>query len=322
MRKSFWPGLLAAFLLCVAMPLLAAPQSTAFTYQGQLKQQGKPFTGTVDLQFRLWNDSVAGSEVAPMVSRGAVPVQDGVFTVEIDFGSAFGTEQHWIEVIANGTPLLPRQPVTAAPMAVFALTGLPGPTGPAGPIGPAGPQGEAGPTGAPGAPGPEGPAGPQGPAGPEGAPGATGPTGPAGTTGQYANTVFSTGQLALTETVTSYTLIPGLTQTVSVPANAKVFVSTNGGFQNTGTGSSCAIADFAIFIDGAATSVQRQVTAANTTALSQMLSQWTLSGVFNLAPGSHTIQVRARDAGGSADGSAGGSNDLLKGNLSVLIIKE
>lgn len=319
MRKPFWLGPLAAFLLCVAMPSLAAPPSTAFTYQGQLKQQGQPFTGTVDLQFRLWNDAVAGSEVAPPVSRGAVPVQRGVFTVELDFGSVFGIEQHWIEVIANGTPLLPRQPVTAAPMAVFALTGQPGPAGPAGPPGP---QGATGPAGATGATGPAGPVGPQGPAGPEGPQGAAGATGPEGTTGQYANTVFSTGQLVLTQTVTSYTLIPGLSQTVTVPANARVFVSTNGGFQNAGTGSSYATADFAIFIDAVASSVQRQVVAANPTGLNQMLSQWTLSGVFNLTPGSHTIQVRARDAGGTADGNAAGTNDLVKGNLSVLIIKQ
>ena len=81
-----------------------------------------------------------------------------------------------------------------------------------------------------GTPGPQGPAGPQGPQGNEG------PQGPAGTTGQFATTVFSTGQLVLTQTTTSYTLIPGLTQTITVPANAKVYVSTNGGFQNTGTG--------------------------------------------------------------------------------------
>lgn len=161
-----------------------------------------------------------------------------------------------------------------------------------------------------GTPGPTGPTGPQG------------PQGPAGTTGQSASTVYTTGQLVLTQFVSSYTLIPGLTQTITVPANAKVYVSTNGGFQNAGTGTSHATADFAIYIDGVATSVQRQVVAANTTALGQIMSQWTLSGVFPLSAGSHTIQVRARDAGGTADANVGGTNDLIKGNLSVIIIKE
>lgn len=170
-----------------------------------------------------------------------------------------------------------------------------------------------------GTPGPQGPQGIQGPAG---AAGATGATGPAGTTGQSANTVFSTGQLVLTAAVTSYTLIPGLTQTITVPANAKVYVSTNGGFQNAGTGTTYAAADFAVFVDGAASSVQRQVVAANTSGLGQIMSQWTLSGAFSLAAGSHTIQVRAKDAGGSADANVAGTNDLIKGNLTVLIIKE
>lgn len=171
-------------------------------------------------------------------------------------------------------------------------------------------------------PGPQGPQGPEGPQGPAGAPGAPGPQGSAGTAGQYAHTVFSTGQLVLTQSVTTYTLIPGLTQTITVPANAKVYVSTNGGFQNSGIGTSYAVADFAIYIDGSASSIQRQVVAANSPALGQIMSQWTLSGVFNLSEGSHTIQVRARDAGGNADVNVGGTNDLIKGNLTVIIVNE
>lgn len=173
-----------------------------------------------------------------------------------------------------------------------------------------------------GTPGPQGPQGPQGNEGPQGPAGTNGAQGPAGTTGQYANTVFSTGQLVLTQTVTSYTLIPGLTQTITVPANAKVYVSTNGGFQNTGTGTSYAVADFSIYVDGNPSNVQRQVVAANSSALGQIMSQWTLSGVFNLSAGSHTIQVRARDAGGTADGNVSGLDNLIRGNLSVIIIKE
>lgn len=164
--------------------------------------------------------------------------------------------------------------------------------------------------------------GPQGPAGVQGLQGDPGPQGPAGTAGQYAGTVFSTGQLVLGEGVTTYTLIPGLSQTITVPANAKVYVSTNGGFQNSGIGTSYAAADFAIYVDGVASSIQRRVIAANSSSLGQIISQWTLSGVFNLSVGSHTIQVRARDAGGTADGNVGGMSDLIKGNLTVLIIKE
>lgn len=164
--------------------------------------------------------------------------------------------------------------------------------------------------------------GPEGPQGPAGATGATGPQGPAGTTGQSANTVFSTGQLVLTSSTTSYTLIPGLTQAITVPANAKVYVSTNGGIQTPGSGSTYGVADMAIYVDGAASGIQRRVIAANTTGLGQMISQWTLSGVFNLTEGSHTIQVRAKDGGGTADVNVAGTADLIKGNLTVIVIKE
>jgi hypothetical protein len=144
MRSLILGFVLASVCLLSTPPAWSAAQSTAFTYQGQLKQAGAPYTGLVDLQFRLWDDPLAGSEVAPSVSLSDVPVDNGLFSVEIDFGTAFGTDQRWIEVIADGTPLLPRQPVTAAPLALFALGGLQGPIGPAGPVGPAGPTGPAG----------------------------------------------------------------------------------------------------------------------------------------------------------------------------------
>lgn len=146
MRTHWKFGLILSLLACLASTAWAAPQTTSFTYQGQLKQNGTAFSGTVNLQFRLWDDPISGTEVAPLVSRTGVPVDAGIFTVEIDFGSSFGTQQRWIEVIANGQPLTPRQPVTTAPMAIFALTGLQGPVGPAGPQGA---QGVPGPVGTP-----------------------------------------------------------------------------------------------------------------------------------------------------------------------------
>lgn len=145
----------------------------------------------------------------------------------------------------------------------------------------------------------------------------------AGATGQSANTVYSNNQLQLTSGSTSYTLIPGLTQTITVPANSKVYITTNGGFQNSGTGTTYSLVDFAVYIDGAASSLQRRIVAANTSAVGNIFSQWNLSGTFALAQGSHTIQVRAKDSGQSTAGTnVAGTNDLIKGNLTVLIIKE
>ncbi len=198
--------------------------------------------------------------------------------------------------------------------------GTPGPQGPAGPTGATGPQGA---TGAPGPAGATGAAGAAGPQGPAGAAGATGAQGPAGTTGQFAATVYTTSQLQLTTAMTTYTLVPGLTQTITVPTNAKVYISSDGGFQNANTGVNHGVADFAIFIDGTASTLQRRVPAANSASLGQIIAQWSLSSVFNMTAGSHTIQLRAKYAEGTAQLNIGSATaDLIKGNLSILIIKE
>lgn len=139
--------------------------------------------------------------------------------------------------------------------------------------------------------GPAGSDGPQGDPGPAGAPGVQGSAGPAGTTGQDIVEAVGTGQIQVTA-ATSYSLVPGLTVTTTVPANAKLRVDTNGGIQCTGVGTAYSVVDVAIFIDNAITSAQRRVVAANTTGVAQMLQTWAFGRAFSLAPGSHTIEVR------------------------------
>jgi len=159
-------------LFALILPLSVGAQETTITYQGQLRQAGEPFTGTANLEFRLWNQLAGGSQVGSSQTRLNWPVEDGLFQVELDFGLAAFTEQvRYLEVRVNGAPLNPRQAIRPSPMALFALGGNEGPAGPQGDPGPAGPQGPQGTTG------PAGPAGPQGQTGP---PGPQGPEGPAG----------------------------------------------------------------------------------------------------------------------------------------------
>lgn len=111
----------------------AHAQSTAFTYQGELKFNGAPANGLHDLRFKLWNGLSAGLLVAPIACADNVQVTDGKFTTTIDFGSAFVTAgQRFIEVdvrqdtgldCTNTTgfgTLSPRTLVTAAPFATYA----------------------------------------------------------------------------------------------------------------------------------------------------------------------------------------------------------
>lgn len=200
-------------LAAIALNVIAIAVATAapITYQGQLQRDGSAFTGTADIEFLLYDDAIAGSIIAGPVFVDNVNVANGLFQVELDFGAgAFDGNPRFLSIAVDGTTLSPRQAITAAPVAQFALDGNPGPageqgpagppgppgeTGPAGDSGPVGPPGPAGPEGAPGPAGPAGdpgqagpqgdtgPAGPQGDPGPTGPPGATGPTGPQGDTG-------------------------------------------------------------------------------------------------------------------------------------------
>ncbi len=75
-----------------------APQGVVgigFTYQGQLKQGGAPFTGVCDFQFTLWNDLNAGAQVTGSVSKTNVAVNRGVFTApDIRFGMTTSNPYH------------------------------------------------------------------------------------------------------------------------------------------------------------------------------------------------------------------------------------
>ena len=128
------------FPLLLAAALLGGPAAradTTFTYQGELTNNGVPATGSFDFRFILYSDELGGSQVGPIVTRNAVAVSDGVFTVPLDFGANFGTETNWLEIavkVGGGgsyTLLSPRQALTPAthalglvlPMVAFANAG-------------------------------------------------------------------------------------------------------------------------------------------------------------------------------------------------------
>lgn len=170
---------LLAFLSCaLAAPLIWAqmPLGTEWTYQGRLDSGGEAYNGLADFDFSLWDAPIDGNQVGTTIALSSVTVADGLFTVELDFGlTAFGGDGRWVEMAVssdglNFTTLSPRQKISAAPYALFALTGNEGPEGAQGP---AGPEGPAGPIGPDGPAGPIGPEGPQGPQGDQGLPGTT-----------------------------------------------------------------------------------------------------------------------------------------------------
>ncbi|MCS7060855.1 MAG: hypothetical protein RMN25_06770 [Anaerolineae bacterium] len=108
-----------------------AALGTAFTYQGQLKKSGSLVNGSCDMQFSLWNAETGGTQIGLTQSKPNVSVNNGLFTVQLDFGTgAIQGDARWLEMAVRcpaggGTyaTLAPRQQLTPAPYAL-ALPGM------------------------------------------------------------------------------------------------------------------------------------------------------------------------------------------------------
>jgi hypothetical protein len=141
MKDKTWITLVIMCALLLALSsstgaLAPAPQGevgaqealgTAITYQGHLTDNGAPAEGAYDLRFGLY-DVLEGGSPINTIDVG-LDVVKGVFTVELDFGArAFDGSARYLEIGARAgestdpyTTLTPRQPLTAAPYALYAL---------------------------------------------------------------------------------------------------------------------------------------------------------------------------------------------------------
>jgi hypothetical protein len=110
-------------LAVAALPATAAAIGTEFTYQGRLDRNDVPASTTCDFAFLLYDAAVGGSVVS-ITNALDVPIEDGLFTVTLDFGAVFNGSSRWLEiqVLCDGdaqpTLLTPRQRITSVPYAV------------------------------------------------------------------------------------------------------------------------------------------------------------------------------------------------------------
>jgi hypothetical protein len=121
-RCTFSPlrPLLAALVLLAGLnvSVSAAEYGTAFTYQGSLKSNGLFINGTANLEFRIYAQAAAGIPLTGPIVLANTPVNDGVFTVELDFGMIpQSSQEHWLEIVVNSTIMSPRQKFSPAPLA-------------------------------------------------------------------------------------------------------------------------------------------------------------------------------------------------------------
>lgn len=110
-----------------------ATANTTFTYQGKLTNSGAPVNAPTDFQFVLYNAPVGGAQLGTRVIKlDHVPVSNGLFIVNLDFGAVFDGAPAYLEVgVKPGgsseaySILSPRTALTGAP---YALSLAPGTT--------------------------------------------------------------------------------------------------------------------------------------------------------------------------------------------------
>ncbi len=106
-------------LFVVLTVAAGASADTAFTYQGELTENGQPADGLFDMSFALWDAALGGTQVGAVVDTLGVAVGAGRFTVLLDFGAAaFDNAPRWLEITVGGYVMAPRTAVTRAPYAV------------------------------------------------------------------------------------------------------------------------------------------------------------------------------------------------------------
>lgn len=127
-------------LVAVTSPTVAqSTLNTAFTYQGELIVDGAPLDGNnvADIQAILWDAASGGQPIGAPVVVPNLDFDQGRFTITLDFGqSPFGGGPRWLQLAvrqpagsANDfVELWPRQAITAAPYALYALEGAGGET--------------------------------------------------------------------------------------------------------------------------------------------------------------------------------------------------
>jgi hypothetical protein len=122
-------GAMLIFALIILRPVwVQAQPTTAFTYQGQLTENGNLVTGTYDMTFALFDALASGIQQGSTITTNSVAVSGGLFTVTLDFGAAaFPGANRWLEITSRtnggsfGT-LTPRQQITSTPYAITAIS--------------------------------------------------------------------------------------------------------------------------------------------------------------------------------------------------------
>lgn len=119
--RCLWLFALAVSVL-TAVPAAFAQGTTAFTYQGQLRDGGTNANGTYSMVFKLQDALIGGNQVGPTVTKASQFITNGQFNASLDFGDVFEGSARWLEITVEGNVLSPRTQLTPMPYALHAST--------------------------------------------------------------------------------------------------------------------------------------------------------------------------------------------------------
>jgi hypothetical protein len=116
--------LLAVLIAQVQFSTACAQGTTAFTYQGQLRDNGTNANGAYTMIFKLYDSLSGGNQIGSAITAGPT-LANGLFTVNLDFGAgAFNGSARYLDItITNGgvtQELSPRVQVLPSPYALYA----------------------------------------------------------------------------------------------------------------------------------------------------------------------------------------------------------
>ncbi len=119
---------IVSLILCfLIISSIFAQQSTSFSYQGKLNSSSVPANGTYDFKFELYNVITNGTPIGT-VNSNTVQVVNGIFSVQLDFGTnAFDGTDRYLDISvklpseSTFTTLTPRQKISSVPYAIKAI---------------------------------------------------------------------------------------------------------------------------------------------------------------------------------------------------------
>lgn len=104
-------------------------QTTAFSYQGSLKDGGNLANGAFQMQFKLFDSLGGAGQVGSTITDVPVTASQGVFSVKLDFGAnALSGANRWLEIAVRHnageayTTLSPREQIASSPYSVRTLS--------------------------------------------------------------------------------------------------------------------------------------------------------------------------------------------------------